>query len=273
MKVASSKATKKTPATETVSQALDLLEAFLSHGSALDLGELTAILKLDRETVQRLLATLEDRAYVQRLGEARSYSLGVRLFELGSHFRNQLDIRRAALPELTSMVEETGQAGFLCVRDGDHALCLERIEGRHFFHIFVLGIGERQPLHCGGAPRALLAGMSDSEIEAYAMRTKLPRYTSQTITTREGLLEDVELTRRQGYVISEQDVSLDIAAIGVPVYDPLNRVIASVSLSGIASTYTPRRIVELAETIKAAVRRISRHLRFDHPNSDSPNSF
>jgi DNA-binding IclR family transcriptional regulator len=69
-----------------------------------------------------------------------------------------------------------------------------------------------------------------------------------------------------------QDVSLDIAAIGVPVCDPLNRVIASVSLSGIASTYTPRRIVELAKTIKAAVRRIARHLRFDHPKSDSPDS-
>jgi DNA-binding IclR family transcriptional regulator len=81
------------------------------------------------------------------------------------------------------MVEETGRAGFLCVRDGDHALCLERIEGRHFFDIFILGIGERQPLHCGETLRALLTGMSNSEIEAYAMRTKLPRYTSQTITT------------------------------------------------------------------------------------------
>lgn len=258
--VSKRKAAREATGSETISQALDLLEVFLSHGSALDSVELAAITKIDRETIQGLLAILEARAYVQRLGEAHNYSLGVRLFELGSRFRNQLDIRRAALPELTSMVEETGQAGFLCVRDGDHALCLERIEGRHFFHIFALGIGERQPLHCGGAPRALLAGMSDSEIAAYAIRTKLPRYTSQTITTPQGLLEDVALTRRQGYVISEQDVSLDIAAIGVPVYDPLNRIIASISLSGIASTYTPRRVVELAETINAAVRRISRHL-------------
>ena len=92
MKVASrSKATRETPATETVSQALDLLEPFLSHGSALDLAELAAILKVDRETVQRLLATLEARAYIQRSGEARNYSLGVRLFELGSNFRNQLE--------------------------------------------------------------------------------------------------------------------------------------------------------------------------------------
>jgi hypothetical protein len=64
---------------------------------------------------------LETRGYVQHSEANHRYSLGVRLFELGAHFQNQLDIRRAALPELTSMVEETGQAGFLCVRDGDHA--------------------------------------------------------------------------------------------------------------------------------------------------------
>jgi DNA-binding IclR family transcriptional regulator len=115
--------------------------------------------------------------------------------------------------------------------------------------------------------------MSDSEIAAYAMRTKLPRFTSQTIVTPQRLLSDVELTRRQGYVISEQDVSLDIAAIGVPVCDPLNRIVASVSLSGIASTYPPRRIDELAETIKAAARRISRHLHFDDPKGHDANSF
>jgi DNA-binding MarR family transcriptional regulator len=68
VKVASRrKATKETPATETVSQALDLLEAFLSRGPAPDSAELAGILKVDRETVQRLLATLEARAYIQAI--------------------------------------------------------------------------------------------------------------------------------------------------------------------------------------------------------------
>jgi IclR family transcriptional regulator, KDG regulon repressor len=262
----------KTREVATVEMALDLFEAFLSHRSTLNLTELSTILKVDRETTASLVATLEARAYL-RVEEARSYSLGVRLFELGSRFRNQLDIRRAALPELTSMVEETGQAGFLCVRDGDYGLCLERIEGRHFFHIFALRIGERQPLHCGGAPRALLSGMSDSEILAYATRTKLPRCTSQTITTLEALMEDVERTRRQGYVTSEQDVSLDIAAIGVPILSQSGKVVASISLSGIASTYTPHRIEELAETMKAAVRRISHNLNLEKSRNYVARSF
>jgi len=251
------RASEKSPEA-TLPQALDLLESFLEHPT-LNPREIAAIAGVPKGAAQNLLATLEARSYVQKL-DARKYSLGIKLFELGAHFRNQLDIRRAALPELTSMVGETGQAGFLCIRDADYALCLERIEGRHFFHIFALGIGERQPLHCGAAPRALLAGMSEEEVLAYATRTNLPRYTAKTIGTPQALLQDIQRTRSKGYVVSEQDVSLDIAAVGVPIFDGGNKVVASVSLSGIAASYTPRRVEDLAETIKAAAGRISRRL-------------
>lgn len=245
---------------QSVSRALDLLEIFLAHGPEIGLSDLAALLKMNKATAHRLLATLEPRGYVQRSGGSRKYGLGVRLFELGAQFQNQLDIRRAASPELTSMVEETGQAGFLCVRDGDYALCLERVEGRHYVRIFALRLGERQPLHCGAAPRALLAGFSDAEIVAYASRTGLPKFTKKTITTVQRLLEDAACTRRQGYAVSNEDVSAGIGAVGAPVYDYTGKVIASISLSGIAATYTPERITELAGAVDTSARRISRQM-------------
>jgi DNA-binding IclR family transcriptional regulator len=247
---------------QSVSRALDLLEAFLGHGPELGLTRIATVLNMNKATAHRLLATLETRGYVQHSPVNHRYSLGIRLFELGAHFQNQLDIRRAALPELTSMVEETGQAGFLCVRDCDHALCLERIEGRHFVRIFALRLGERQPLHCGAAPRALLSGLSDSEITAYAARTGLPKYTEQTIVTADRLLADADQTRLQGYAVSNEDVSLGIAAVGAPVRDYTKRVVASISLSGIAATYTPERIVSLAGAVAAAAHRISRQMGY-----------
>jgi DNA-binding IclR family transcriptional regulator len=247
---------------QSVSRALDLFEAFIAEGPEIGLSDLSALLHMNKATVHRLLATLEPRGYVQRNSGNRKYGLGVRLFELGARFQNQLDIRRAASPELTSMVEETGQAGFLCVRDGDYALCLERVEGRHYVRIFALRLGERQPLHCGAAPRALLAGLSDPEIVAYSERTGLPRYTPKTITNLQRLLEDARCTRRQGYVVSNEDVSAGIGAVGAPVYDYTGEVIASISLSGIAATYTPERITELAGAVEAAARRISRQMGY-----------
>jgi DNA-binding IclR family transcriptional regulator len=256
------RATPSGASLQSVSRALDLLEAFIAEGPEIGLSDLSALLKMNKATVHRLLATLEPRGYIQRSRVSRKYGLGVRLFELGAQFQNQLDIRRAASPELTSMAEETGQAGFLCVRDGDYALCLERVEGRHYVRIFALRLGERQPLHCGAAPRALLAGFSDAEIVAYAERTGLPRFTPKTITTVQRLLEDARRTRRQGYTVSNEDVSAGIGAVGAPVYDYTGGVVASISLSGIAATYTPERITELAGAVDAAARRISRQMGY-----------
>jgi IclR family KDG regulon transcriptional repressor len=247
---------------QSVSRALDLMEAFVAHGPEIGLTSLASLLNMNKATAHRLLVTLEARGYVQRSAENRKYRLGVRLFELGAHFQNQLDIRRACQPDLTSMVEETGQAGFLCVRDGDYALCLERIEGRHFMRIFALRMGERQLLHCGAAPRALLSGMSNAEILAYATRTGLPGFTPQTITTTQRLLDDVNRTRRQGYVVSDQDVSPGIGAVGAPIRDYTGHVIASISLSGIAASYTPARIAALAGEVETAARRISHQMGY-----------
>src|SRR5881296_2580664 len=85
---------------QSVSRALDLMDIFPAHGPEIGLSDLAALLSMNK-------ATLEPRGYVQRSVGSRKYGLGVRLFELGAQFQNQLDIRRAASPELTSMVEET----------------------------------------------------------------------------------------------------------------------------------------------------------------------
>jgi IclR family acetate operon transcriptional repressor len=256
---------KATQSAQSLRRGLDLLEVFLSHGSELGLAQLAAAAQINRATAHRLLTTLEARGYVQRNAETRRYSLGVRVFDLGARFHNQLDIRRAALPELTTLVEQTGQAAFLCIRDGDEALCLERVGGRHRVRIFALQLGERQPLHCGAAPRALLSGMSDAEILAYARRAKPKRLTPGTITTADDLVADAHRTQQQGYVVSDQDVTAGIAAVGAPVRDHTGQVVASISVSGLAASYTAERIGELATSVRTTAVHLSRQMGYNPP--------
>jgi IclR family acetate operon transcriptional repressor len=239
-----------------------VLEVFLSDQGEPTIVDLAEATGLSRRTVQRVVAALEARRYLDRDPDSRHYRVGVRLFELGARFHNQLDLRRAALPELTSLVEQTQQAAFLCIRDGDDALCLDRVGARHRVRLFTLHVGERQPLHCGAAPRALLAGLTDDELQAYARRTSLPAFTPHTITTVEALLADAEATRRRAYVVSDQDVTIGIAAVGAPVCDHTGQVVAAISVSGLAASYTPQRVGELAEAVRGAARVLSARLGF-----------
>lgn len=246
----------------SVARALDLLEAFPKFGPEIGLTSIAEQLNMSKATAHRLLATLEARGYIARSADGRKYRLGVRSFELGSYFQSQLDVRRLALPYMMAMVEETGESAFLCIQEDDSALCIERVEGNQEVNIFILRVGGRQPLHCGAAPRALLSGLDDAELADYAERIGLPTYTPQTITTLEALYTDVRCTRQQGYVVSMEDASLGIAAVGAPVRAHSGEVIAAISLSGLVARYGAVRIEELAKVVVTTTRSLSRQMGF-----------
>jgi DNA-binding IclR family transcriptional regulator len=259
---------RKISGVQSVWRALDLLEAFPTYGPELGLTSIASYLKMNKATAHRLLATLEARGYVERTPDGRKYRLGVRAFELGAYFQRQVDVRRLALPFLTEMVEQTGEAAFLCIREGDEALCIERVEAEQVVNIFSLRVGGRQPLHCGAAPRALLADFNDQELEAYALRTGLPKFTENTLSTLEQLRQDVRQTRSQGYVVSLEDVTPGIRAVGAPIRDHSGRIVAAISLSGLAARFGPERIPELARILVANTERISRQIGYreeSHP--------
>lgn len=247
---------------QSVWRALDLLEAFPKYGPELGLTAIADALGLSKATAYRLLSTLEARGYVERCPDSRKYRLGARTLELGAYFQSQLDIRRLALPFLRRMAAETNEAAFLCIREDDEALCIERVEAQQQVNIFTLRVGGRQPLHCGGAPRALLAGMHNEQLRAYAKRTGLPSFTPYTISTWDELMRDVENTRRQGYVLSQEDVVEGIAAIGAPVHNHTGKVVAAISLSGLVARYNAENVPQLAQIVLFNARAISNILGY-----------
>lgn len=247
---------------QSVQRALDLLEVFLVHGPEIGLSQIAELLNMNKATAYRLLSTLEERGFVRRSHGSRKYTLGVKVFELGYYFQSQLEMRQVGLPYLKEMVDHTKESGFLCVREGDEALCVERVESQREVNIFSLRVGGKQPLHCGGAPRALLADWDPAELAEYAERTGLPSFTTQTIQRLDQLLEDVEQTRLQGYVVSMNDVVMGIAAVGAPVYDHTGRVVASISLSGLSIRYGTEHVAELGHVVMNAAECFSRELGF-----------
>ncbi len=247
---------------QSLNRALDLLETFTKIGPEIGLTTIAEYLGLNKATAYRLLSTLESRGYIERSPYDRRYRLGVRVFELGAYYQNQVNVRRMALPFLSTLVEETQEAAFLCVREGDEALCVERMEAEHEVKIFALRVGGRLPLHTGAAPRVLMAGFQRNEIEEYAKRTGLPAFTAKTIVKVEDLIIDVEQTSQQGYAVSMEDVTPGIAAIGAPVRDYTGKIIASISVSGLASHFDEKRMNQLVDSVKRAAQKVSRHMGF-----------
>jgi len=100
-------------AIQTVSNALRLLEAFEGEGE-LGVSELARRLNLHKNNVFRLLATLEEKGYVEQK-ENGCYQLGNRCLQLGHSFSRARVLMRLTRPVLERLARETGETAHLGV--------------------------------------------------------------------------------------------------------------------------------------------------------------
>lgn len=181
--------------------------------------------------VETLLARMASLEFVERAPGGRTFRLGLRMFRLGSAVIARFDERQAALPVMEDIHHETEQTVYLCVRRGDEAVCIERIEGL-WVRSMALKLGGSLPLHAGAAPRALLAAEPRAAWEEYLNRGPLEAWTPSTPITRDAVLHELESTSENGYALSDGDVVPDIASLGAAVFGHRGRVCAAISVGG-----------------------------------------
>jgi DNA-binding IclR family transcriptional regulator len=240
----------------SLAKAVLLLEALADEREATP-RRLSELLHEPRTTVYRLLTGLQALDMVEAGSQTGTYRLGWRLLRLGSAVIERLDERQAALPVMERIHERTGETVFLCVRRGDDAVCIERLDGLRVQSL-ALRLGGSLPLHLGAGPRVLLAWEPREEWEAYLTRqTPLEAMTEKTPVTRKALFAELEQSLARGYAVSDEDVTPGIASLGAPVFDYAGRIRAAVSIGGLRPLLLEEMRDEAVELLVSGAREIS----------------
>ncbi|MGW2776425.1 IclR family transcriptional regulator [Streptomyces olivaceoviridis] len=239
-----------------VRKAVEVLDLLAEQGEATaasiaeDLGE-------PRSSVYRLLSSLQKLQMVESGSGRGAYRLGFHLLSLGTAVVERFDERRFARPVMERLHEQTGETVYLCVRRERHAVCIERLDGRRVQSL-ALKLGGALPLHAGAASRALLAFDDRTAWTQYLESGPLQRFTPSTPVTGEELLPALEQVRRDGIAVSDQDVTVGVAALGVPILDYLGRVRAALSISGVREAILSDATTALREQLLLAGEEVSR---------------
>jgi DNA-binding IclR family transcriptional regulator len=214
-----------------LAKATALLDRLAEEGEATParLAELTGE---PRSTIYRLLATLQQLELVEPGRQRGTYLLGFKLFRLGTTVVSRFNERQAALPVMERIHEQIGETTFLCIRRGDDAVCIERLDGKRV-NLIALSLGGSLPLHAGAAPRVLLAFAPPATWEEYLQRADLQALASRSLTTPEAVIEELRATRERGYAVSDEDVTPGIASLGAPILDHRGAVRAALSVGGL----------------------------------------
>ncbi len=100
---------------QSVSHALDVLDALTQARSDVGVTELATKLGLQKNNVFRILATLELRGYVEQNPITEEYSLGVKTLELGQSYLSQSDLILRSLPYIEKLSKDLGETASLAI--------------------------------------------------------------------------------------------------------------------------------------------------------------
>lgn len=246
----------------TLEKSMRVLEAVADQPQPVGLPDLTARLGLPRQTLHRILQQLEDNHLVVRDPARDRYSIGPRLSKLALlalHSANQSAPVRPILQELVDDVKETCNIGVL---DGLEFVYLERIECDWSLRIH-LQAGSRMPAYCTSGGKVLLAYLPDEARERLLKTARLKAYTENTITRLGDLETEFAQIRERGYALNNQEYSVGIVGIAVPILGPDGQPLATLALHAPAVRAPIGEVEKHLPKMKAAAKRLSRAWQLD----------
>jgi len=244
----------------SVRKALAILD-LLSDGQERTLSDIARTLSLAKSTAHSLLETLTAERILDRDGPSGTFSLGVRLIELGYCAQTGQDLVRIAAPFLKGLNLQFDETVHLVVLDRDEVLYIDCIESQRRLRTYSV-IGIRAPLYCTSVGKAILAYLPDEEIRRIAAERGLARFTETTITTEERLKNEMAAIRERGYAIDDREHEDHLRCVGAPIFNAHGEAFASVSLSGPAERNTMDRIESMVPALLQSTAEISRRLGY-----------
>jgi DNA-binding IclR family transcriptional regulator len=194
-----------------------LLEVIAQKDQLFSLQGLVEETGLPKPTLHRMLQQLESAGILQREGDGRHYSTGFRLRRLAEDLLLNNTVHGARHAVLRQLVEEVGESCNLTALSGDEVLYLDRVETPAPLR-FYLHPGSRVPAHCSASGKLFLAQMAPAQRRRLLTAMPLTRYTDRTLVSVDALEAEIELVRKDGYALDNEEFlpGLLCAAVLVP---------------------------------------------------------
>ncbi len=248
---------------QSVAHALDVLEQFFNDADELGVTELSKRLKLHKNNVFRLLATLEARGYIEQNRATENYRLGIKCLHLGRRYIDHMGLVRQARPILTDVAHRCRESTFVAILRREGVVPLEAAEPNERVVRITPPLGQPLPLHCTAVGKVHLAFDPEQQLRA-DLPEQLPRFTDRTIVDRAMLFEQLDSVAREGFGMENCEFYEDVSSVAVPIRDYTRSVVGSLAVAGPAYRIGIERInTEIAPLVMEAGRELSHRLGYN----------
>jgi IclR family transcriptional regulator, blcABC operon repressor len=201
-----------------VGRAAAILDLLADHdGAAVTVSDLARALHLPKSSTANICAALVETGLAAR--RDTGFVLGRKLAELGGRYLSTVDeisefYRLCRSSPILS--RETVRASVL---DGLDVLYLARHDGKAPLRL-TANIGDRFPASCTATGKAMLATLDPADLRDRLRGVRLPALTAKSLTSVPALLADLEKVRDRGWSIDDEETTIGITCLAVPVGPP-----------------------------------------------------
>jgi len=224
------------------SKTLLIMECLADNWMPMRLLDIAEKLNLSQPTVLRYLAPLVQSNYAYQEEDTLRYGLTMKICKLSNQVNSNLSIRSIVSPYLNWLSSNLQVSSCLVTEQNFKALYIDLAEKPGFAVSTFQHIGKHAPLNATGSGKVLLSTYSDRQLNDFITTMGLEKLTPNTITTKERLVNELDMIRKYGYAIDSEECELGIRCVSLPIYNYTDKIIAALSLFDLPENLNHERI-------------------------------
>lgn len=236
---------------------LDILEFLANQAVPCSQTEIAESLERTPSEIYRMLSVLEQRGYVLKQAGTTSFSLSLKLFELGHLQSGISNLRKAIRYPMEQLANEIGEACHFSIQNGsDLIVMMERMPARRI--CLAVGEGTVLPLTKTASGLVQLTQFDDTELQSILAGDE--NYQSLSKAKQQDYQKRITLAREQGHVIANSQVSPGVVDVAVPIGITNTDLCGSLAVSQLSADIQDPKIQTNLKAMQACAATIHQNL-------------
>ena len=201
---------------QSLEKGLMVLKAFSATSPELSVSDLAEACGMSMATVHRYLFTLKELGYLAQDAQSRRYRLTPKILSIGFSLLGTMDIKNRLLPHMLETTKAHDVTTQCAILDETDIVILDRVRSKE-----VVNLGHRRRL----PPAGLLhrhgqghSGLPEKDDQTRVLdKIRFDRHTEYTLGSQRELKANLVCIRQNGYVLSDQELTVGLRSIAAPV--------------------------------------------------------
>lgn len=243
----------------SLSKAFKVLDIIEQAGRPMTLTKISIRTGWAKSTVYGLLSTMTDNHMLRQSPVDDKYSLGIRLFELGSAVSRQWDILSVSQTHLQHLSLVSQETAFISILAETDTVLLDSVQLPGSFKI-VSSVGTHSPVYCTSQGQVLLAYQPKSVYNKIVEKIHFNKFTPHTTDSAEKLSSVCERIRSQGYRIEKGEYRMGLCSVSAPISNSGGEVRFAIGVIGMFQDIHTPKFTSIVDEVISAGKQISADL-------------